>query len=157
MLESDELTDAWRTNCRINRMVIDAASDEGWLSTLSTRGGRGVAGEFAHVHNVRLAHLERRAKDLAADVPKLDPSSQPSKDVVVDALDRSDAAIATLLEDVLAGKPKRRGFKRGIFTTLSYFIAHEAHHRGRALLTMKVNRHTLPKDVPMGIWAWDAI
>ncbi|MEM8875271.1 MAG: hypothetical protein AAGD32_13575, partial [Planctomycetota bacterium] len=104
----DDITAAWLTNCRINRMVIEAVTDDGWLSTLSKRGGRGVAGEFAHVHNVRLAHLEKRAKDLASGVEKLDPSSQPSKKTVLSALDSSDSSICTMLEDILGGKPKRR-------------------------------------------------
>ena len=157
MSEPEQLTEAWMTNCRINRMLIEAVVDDGWLSTLSKRGGRGVAGEFAHMHNVRLAHLERRAKDLAVGVEKLEPSTEPSKDVVLAGLDASDEAIAALLRGVLAGEPKRRGFKKGVFTTLSYFVAHEAHHRGRVLLTLKVSGHAVAKDLQMGIWGWDQI
>ncbi|MCH7703714.1 MAG: hypothetical protein IIB61_01265 [Planctomycetes bacterium] len=56
---------------------------------------------------------------------------------------------------VLEGAPKRRGFKKGIFTTLAYFIAHEAHHRGRILLTLKVSRQTLDKETQGAIWGWD--
>ena len=155
--ELEQLAVAWQTNCTINRMIIEAVSDDGWLCTLSKRGGRGVAGEFAHMHNVRLMHLVKRAKDLSVDVPKLDPSSQPGKGEVLAAFDTSDSAIESLLCGVLAGEPKRRGFKKGIFTTLSYFVSHEAHHRGRILLTLKVSRETLDREAQMGIWGWDQI
>ena len=154
---TDELETAWRTNCRINRIIIDAVSDDGWLCTLSKRGGRGVAGEFAHMHNIRLAHLQKRARDLSEGVVKLDPSSQPSKDDVLGALDQSDAAIGEMLTGIVAGEPKRRGFKRGVFTTLSYFVSHEAHHRGRVLLTLKASGQTLDRTVQMQIWGWDRI
>ena len=59
------------------------------------------------------------------------------------------------LSDVLAGTPKRRGFRKGIFTTLSYFVAHESHHRGSILLTLKMSGHALEKDAAYAIWDWD--
>jgi len=155
--ESEQLAMAWRTNCRINRLLIETIGDEGWLCTLSKRGGRGVAGEFAHLHNIRLAHLEKRAKDLSEGVVKLNPGDQPSKAVVTKAFKQSDAAIEKLLLGILNGEPKRRGFKRGLYTTLSYFVSHEAHHRGRILLTLKVSGHTLDRNVQMRIWGWDQL
>jgi len=47
------------------------------------------------------------------------------------------------------------GFKKGIFTTLSYFIAHESHHRGSILLTLKEAGYNLDKDDRDAIWSWD--
>ena len=58
-----ELIEAWRTNNRINLLLIDKIKSEGMKSTLSTRGGRGVAGELAHVHNNRVWQIEKRAKE----------------------------------------------------------------------------------------------
>ena len=155
--ETEQLLEAWNTNCKINRLIIEAASDDGWLCTLSKRGGRGVAGEFAHMHNVRLSHLVKRAKDLSVGVPKLEPSAQPSKAAVLEAFDVSDRAIGELLVGILEEVPKRRGFKKGLFTTLSYFVSHEAHHRGRILLTLKVSGETLDRTVQMQIWGWDQL
>ena len=157
MNESEQLIEAWNTNCKINRMIIDSVSNEGWLCTLSKRGGRGVAGEFAHMHNVRLSHLVKRAKDLSVGVPKLNPSDQPSKAVVLEAFDASDRAIGELFVGIHGQVPKRRGFKKGLFTTLSYFVSHEAHHRGRILLTLKVSGETLDRTVQMQIWGWDQL
>ncbi len=50
----DELIEAWRTNNRINLLLIERIADEGMTCTLSKRGGRGVAGELAHIHNNRV-------------------------------------------------------------------------------------------------------
>ena len=152
----DQLLAAWRTNNRINLFLIDRISDEAMLSTLSTRGGRDVARQFAHIHTNRVWQLEKRAKDLSTGLTKFAGKSSPSKEQLKDALSASSQAVETFLSDVLAGKPKRRGFKKGIFTTLSYLVAHESHHRGNIILTLKQSGHSLHKDAAYGIWGlWD--
>ncbi len=153
----DELVEAWRTNCRINLLLIDKIKDAGMSSTLSTRGGRGVAGEFAHMHNVRVWHLQKRAKDLAEGLAVFETKTVPTKAQLKKALKASAKGIEALLVGALNGEAKRRGFKKGIFTTLAYFVAHEAHHRGRILLTLKVSGQTLDKNTQMAIWGWDQI
>jgi len=152
-----ELIEAWRTNQRINLLLIEHITAEGMKCTLSKRGGRGVAGEFAHMHNVRFWLVEKRAKDLAKGLKKFPTGVVPSKTELKSALRDSAKAVEGLLLGVLENRPKRRGFRKGLFTTLSYFIAHEAHHRGRILLTLKVSGHTLDKETQMGIWGWDQI
>ncbi len=152
-----ELIEAWRTNNRINLLLIERIADEGMTSTLSKRGGRGVAGELAHMHNNRVWQLERRAKYLAEGLDIFPTGTVPSKAKLKKALTASAKAVETFLTDVLDGKPKRRGFKKGIFTTLSYLVSHEAHHRGRILLTLKVSGNTLDKETQGGIWAWDQL
>lgn len=152
-----ELTEAWRTNNRINLLLIDRITPEGMQATLSKRGGRGVAGEFAHIHNNRVAHVEKRAKDLAKGLRKFPTGAVPTKAELKKALNASAEAIEELLVGVLENRPKRRGFRKGLFTTLSYFVAHEAHHRGRILLTLKVSGNTLDKKTQMAIWGWDQL
>jgi hypothetical protein len=73
----EELLEAWRTNNRINLFLIDQISDEGMACTLSKRGGRDVVRQFAHLHNVRLWHLENRAKELAAGLYKFETDERP--------------------------------------------------------------------------------
>jgi uncharacterized damage-inducible protein DinB len=151
----DELLEAWRTNNRINLYLIERISDEGMLCTLSKRGGRDVARQFAHLHNVRVWHLEKRAKDLADGLTTFETKVTPDKVQLTAAIDASSVAIERFLEGVLTAQPKRRGFKKGIFTTLAYLVAHESHHRGSILLTLKERGHKLDQDTQYAIWAWD--
>ena len=150
-----ELLEAWRTNHRITLFLVDNISDAGMSCTLSKHGGRGVAGQFAHIHNVRVWHLEKRAKDLSQGLLTFPTKVSPSKDELKEALTASSAAVESFLGGVLAGKPKRRGFKKGVFTTLGYFIAHESHHRGNILLTLKECGQKLDKKAQYAIWGWD--
>ncbi len=157
----DELLEAWRTNNRINLFLLNHISAAGLKCTLSKRGGREVARQFAHLHDVRVYHLEKRAKDLSKGLTKFQSKGAdkviPKKSELKKALTASSAAIETFLGDVLEGAPKRRGFKKGIFTTLGYFIAHESHHRGSILLTLKQSGHKLDNKTAYAIWAWDQI
>lgn len=157
----EELLEAWRTNHRINSFLIDHISPAGMKCTLSKRGGREVARQFAHLHDVRVYHLEKRAKDLAVGLEKFQSKGSdkviPTKAQLKKALSASSKAVETYLDDVLSGAPKRRGFKKGIFTTFGYFIAHESHHRGSILLTLKESGHKLDNATAYAIWAWDQI
>jgi len=152
----DQLREAWQTNNRVHLFLLDEISDEGLRSTLSTRGGRDVARQFAHLHNVRIWHLEnRRAKDLAEGLEPFESKVSPSRDILKNALVASCEAVERFLVDVLRGENNRRGLKKGVYTNLSYFVAHESHHRGSILLTLKQTGHGVHKNAAYGIWDWD--
>jgi uncharacterized damage-inducible protein DinB len=38
---------------------------------------------------------------------------------------------------------------------LSYFVAHEAHHRGQLVLLARQLGHRLPPGVTAGLWQWN--
>ena len=157
LLMHDELRAAWRTNNAINLLLLDRISDEGLGASLSTRGGRGVAGEFAHMHNIRVWHLEKRVKGHKSSLEKYDTKEPPTRKQLMKAFKASGDAVENLLLGVLDARPGYKGFKKGVFTSLAYFISHEAHHRGRILLTLKVSKNTLDKATQSGIWAWDQL
>ena len=154
-----ELVEAWRTNNRINLFLIDEISEAGMKCTLSTRGGREVARQFAHLHDVRIYHLQKRARDLAEGLVAFQAKGTkpvvPSKAQLRKALKASGKAVESFLGDLLDGVPKRRGFKKGLFTTLGYLISHESHHRGSILLTLKERGHAPGQDARYAIWDWD--
>jgi len=149
------LIEAWYTNNRINLFLIGQITAAGMKCTLSKRGGRNVAQQFAHMHTNRVWQLEKRAKDLSAGLRKFEGKVTPTKAELKKAFNTSGAAVETFLSDVLAGEPRRRGFKKGIFTTLGYFIAHESHHRGNILLTLKECGHKIDKKSEYVLWGWD--
>ncbi len=152
----EALSEAWQTNNRINLLLLEHISDEGLLCSLSTRGGRDVARQFAHLHNVRVWALEnRRSKDLAEGLVKFPTRVTPSREELRDALVASGDAVEQFLVDVLHGTANRRGFKKGIFAHLAYFVAHESHHRGSILLTLKQSGHAVEKSIAYAIWDWD--
>ena len=153
----EQLLEAWRTNNRINLFLIDEISDEGMKCTLSTRGGRNVVRQFCHVHNNRLYLLENRARDLAEGLHKFETKEEPGKKRLKECLEASGERIETFLRDGAAGVPKRRVFKKGVIAHLGYLIAHESHHRGNILLTIKQCGHNLDQAKRYAIWNWEKI
>lgn len=153
----EDFLEAWRTNNRINLLLLDQISDEGLCCTLSKRGGRDVARQFAHIHDVRVYHLEKRTKDLAEGLPIFRSRDHPPRDAVREAIVASGEAIEEFLEGLLTGKKGRKGFRKGIPTTLAYLISHESHHRGSILLTLKICGHPVDKNTAYQIWDWDRL
>ncbi len=151
----EQILEAWQTNNRINLMLIDHISDEGMKCTLSKRGGRNVVRQFAHLHNNRVWHLERRGKDLAESLYKFETPEEPPRDFLKTCLIDSCEKISTFFEQAVTGSVPRKHFKKGIVVYLSYFISHESHHRGNILLTLKQCGHKLDKDLRYNIWDWD--
>jgi hypothetical protein len=40
---------------------------------------------------------------------------------------------------------------------IGYYISHEAHHRGHALLTAKTQGIPLPDSLKWGVWEWNKL
>jgi uncharacterized damage-inducible protein DinB len=127
-------------------------------ATLSKRGGRDVSRQLAHMHMVRVAWLENaRGKDLAVGLPRFESKEQPSRAELTSAFVASGEAIGRYLDDLAAGRRESAAHKRGVGMFFSYLIAHEAHHRGSILLTLKQCGYKLDESLRWGIWAWDKI
>jgi uncharacterized damage-inducible protein DinB len=150
-----DLLAAWDANHAVHLLLLDATSDEGMKATTSTRGGRDVARQFAHLHNVRVAWMENRAKDLAAGLATFATDDSPSKDRLRAALAASHAAVAAWLTRGIEAGEKAKS--PGPCRSLAYFVAHESHHRGNVLLTLKLAGHAVDRDTQYAIWGvWTA-
>ena len=153
----EELIEAWHINNRVNLMLLGGISDDGLDSTLSTRGGRTVAKQFAHIHDVRLGWLEVSAADLAKGQTRITKDGEITRALLKKRLKESAEGIAALIERALENGGKVKAFKRSVVTMVGYFIAHEAHHRGNMLLTLKQTGHKVDQGVQYGIWEWGKI
>ena len=151
----EQLIDAWRINNKMNLLFIDNVNDEGMQKTLSTRGGRTVYLQLVHVHNIRMGWMEIAAKNIFKKYNLLDKEAPYDKKVLRKSFEESGKAIEEFINYSWSEGGKVKSFKKGLIPMISYLIAHEAHHRGHAMLTLKQCGIKLPDTLKWGLWEWD--
>ncbi len=147
----EELVDSFRINNNVNLYLLNAIPEEN-LADISASKGRNVGEQFAHLHNVRLMWLGASAPDLMAGQQKIDKGNI-TKQLLAESLKSSSEAMQKmLLKGFTEGKIK--GAKPHPASFLAYLLAHEAHHRGQIVLSLKQSGHPLDKKILFGIWEW---
>lgn len=150
-MDSSHLIETWEINNRINLYLVEAIP-EAYFADKSASKGRTVGEQLAHLHNVRLMWLKEAAPEWMDTVLKIE-KDQITAALIQEQLTKSGQAISALLQKgIEAGKI--RGFKPHPTAFLGYLIAHEAHHRGQILLSLKQSGHPVDKKVMFGLWEW---
>lgn len=153
-----QIIETWEIHQRLMLLLLEHLPEAGFSVTLSTRGGRDVARQLAHCHNVREKRLKTFAKKNSLPLSDFEKTLSPSRDVLIQAFTQSGNAFSAFARHSLEENDgKATGFKRGIVPMIGYYISHEAHHRGNILLTLKQSGMRISDTLKWNLWEWNKV
>lgn len=145
------LLNAFETNNRINRYLIENLPTEAWKAKASDGKGRTIAAIVAHMHNVRLMWLKAAKAD---EIPDLLDRGTVTPKQATDALEDSCKALRTLPARALEREGRIKNLRPDVAGFFGYLIAHDAHHRGPIAMLARQLGHPLPQKAMLGMWEW---
>lgn len=166
MLPSLDLQDAmlttWRTNSRVTDYLIEHIPPGLWSAAVPGVPSRTIRAVTAHVHNSRCTWIKTLGHEHGIVAPiRVDHRSVTARQLGA-ALKRSSRGIAALLALGCrhGGRvpPSKayvwRNLPLDVGHVLTYFVAHEAHHRGQIVMVARQLKCRLPGSVTAGLWDW---
>lgn len=156
---------AWATNNRVTVAFVEQLPSPLWRAPVPGVPHRTVSMIAAHLHNARCQWIKTLGQEHGVAVPGRVDHRRVTRRALVVALRRSGRGIAALLELGLArdGRvPPSRGYvwrnlPLDVGHVLTYFVAHEAHHRGQIVLLARQLGLRLPPAVINDLWQWTKV
>jgi uncharacterized damage-inducible protein DinB len=158
----DSLLNAWATNNRTTVFLVEQLPPVLWSAAVPGAPQRSVRMILGHIHNARCMWIKTLGRPHGIPVPPAVDRRRVSRPQLVRALNRSAKGIASLLElgcDRNGQIPPTaayvwRNLPLDVGHVLSYFVAHEGHHRGQIVMLARQLGHRLPPEVTSGLWQW---
>jgi uncharacterized damage-inducible protein DinB len=115
-----------------------------------------------HIHNARCMWLKTLGKEHGITVPPAVKRHTVAPEELVIALGQSSRGIIGLLTlgcdhgGVIPSSAAYtwRNLPLDVGHVLSYFVAHEGHHRGQLVMLARQLGYRLPSEVSGGLWHW---
>src|SRR3979409_1561292 len=158
--QRDMLLAAWRTNNRVTVFLVENLPQELWGATVPGAPRRTVRMIAGHIHNARCMWIKTLGKHHGIDVPEPVDRRRIGPKQLVPALNRSSRGMVRLLTlgcDHGGTIPPSssytwRNLPLDVGHVLTYFVAHEGHHRGQLVMLARQLGYRLPVEITGGLW-----
>jgi uncharacterized damage-inducible protein DinB len=159
-LDQHMLLDAWRTNNRVTIFLVENLPIELWEAAVPGAPRRTVRMIAGHMHNMRCMWIKTLGKEHGIAIPRaVDRYKVGPKELIL-ALDRSSRGIVDLLTlgfehggtIPLSRSYTWRNLPLDVAHVLTYFVAHEGHHRGQIVMLARQLGYRLPVEIAGGLW-----
>ncbi|HEY3103170.1 MAG TPA: DinB family protein [Pyrinomonadaceae bacterium] len=154
------LLDAWRTNNRVTTFLVEHLPKELWEAKVPGAPRRTVRMIAGHIHNARCMWIKTLGKEFGIAVPRAVNRQKVAPKELIRALDRSSRGIISLLTlgfdhggvIPISSAYTWRNLPLDVGHVLTYFVAHEGHHRGQIVMLARQLGHRLPVEITGGLW-----
>lgn len=158
-VDSCSVIAAWRTNNRATIYLVQHLPAAVWSSQVPGIPRLTVGMIAAHIHNSRCGWVRSLGARHGIRTPRRVDLRRVQPPELVKALSRSSEGIIRLIElgSAHGGRVPRaiwQNFPTDLYHFLSYFAAHEGHHRGQLFMAARQLGHRLPCSVAGGVWQW---
>lgn len=158
--DANLLLDAWRTNNRVTIFLFENLPRELWGAAIPGASRRTVRMIAGHIHNARCMWIKTLGKEYGLAVPQVVNRHSVGRRELIPALNRSSRGIISLLKlglDHGGTLPASKAYvwrnlPLDVAHVLTYFVAHEAHHRGQIAMLARQLGHRLPVEITGGLW-----
>src|SRR5262245_10344555 len=145
---------SWRTNSRVTAYLVEHIPDALWDAQIPGQPRRTVRMLAGHLHNARCMWLKTLGKEHRITVPASGDRRRAGRRDLLAALQRRGEGIEPLLAlGITAGghiPPSKayvwRNLPLDVAHVLSYFVAHEGHHRGQIVMLARQLGLRLPAE-----------
>ena len=156
----DTILNTWRTNNRVTVFLVEHLPPELWATAVPGAPRRTVRMIAGHLHNARCMWIKTLGQELGVPVPRSVDRRRVERKELVPALQRSSRGILRLLtlgceeggRIPMASTYTWRNLPLDVAHVLTYFVAHEGHHRGQIVMLARQLGHRLPVEVTGGLW-----
>lgn len=155
----EELIATWRTSHNVTAFLVKNIPPEIWPEKVPGYPRRTIRHIAAHFHNTRCMWIKMIGASHGIAVPKKVAGTKVEKSEVLSALEKSSEGIIKIIR--LGASTGRhippaawQNFPTDLVHFLSYFVAHEAHHRGQIVITARMLGYPLNERVMRGLWHW---
>lgn len=153
---------AWRTNARVTAQLVQALPRPVYQAAVPGVPRRTVRMLAAHLHSSRCMWIRTLGEPLGIRVPSPVDRLTVTRAELLRALRQSaDGMLALLTLGCDRGgrippTPRYawRNLALDVCHVLTYFVAHEAHHRGQLVLMARQLGAPLPAPAAADLWQW---
>ena len=158
--QRDVLLAAWRTNNRVTVFLFENLPAELWKATVPGAPRRTVRMIAGHIHNARCMWIKTLGKEHGIAAPQPVNRQKVAPKELIRALGHSSRGMISLLElgcdrgGSIPGSSSYiwRNLPLDVEHVLTYFVAHEGHHRGQIVMLARQLGHRLPAEITGGLW-----
>jgi len=151
---------SWRTNSRVTAYLVEHLPASRWDAEVPGAPRRTIRMILGHIHNSRCSWVKVLGREHGITAPASVDRRTVARRELLSALKRSSKGIESLLELGLANGgyvPPSKGYAwrnlpLDVHHVLTYFVAHEGHHRGQIVMLARQLGHRLPVDISGGLW-----